>query len=202
MATVALFSTAYFPPVQYFKKLKNYSEILIEHHEHFEKQTYRNRCTIYGANGKLNLTIPLNYWKDKTKTKDITICNDENWQQLHRKSIESAYRKSPYFEFYEDEFAAFFSKNKFKFLIELNEAVLNKITALLKMNPEINFTSEYKKEYKNTHDFRTIISPKKKSQGKDFIPYQQTFENKHGFIPNLSILDLIFNQGPRAIDYF
>lgn len=194
--------TAYLPPIQYFSKFLLFDEILIEQYEHFPKQTYRNRCVIYGPNGSLNLSIPLYKRSERTLTKDIQISYDYNWQMLHWRSLESAYRSSPFFEFYEDGFKPFYKK-KYKYLIELNNELLFLMLKTLKLRNPINFTSEYKKEYGN--DFRSIISPKQDfSVDKQFLtkPYTQVFCNRHEFLPNLSIVDLLFNEGPRAIDYF
>lgn len=200
-----LLATAYLAPVQYYSKLYNHSSVLIEHYEHFQKQTYRNRCNIYGANGLLSLSIPLQKRGERTFTKDVKIAYDCNWQKLHWRSLQSAYRRSPFFEFYEDDFISFYENKKFDFLIDLNEALLDVTLQLLGKNIEFKNTSSYQKEYtENTDDFRTLISPKESyTTDSDFIlkPYLQVFENKHGFIPNLSIVDLLFNQGPSAVDF-
>ena len=199
-----LLPIAYLPPVQYYSKLTSYDSILVEQFEHFEKQTYRNRCYIYSPNGKLALTVPLTKRSERTITKDIRITNEYNWQKIHWRSLESAYRCSPFFEYYEDDFSIFYLEKKFDFLIDLNEVLAEKINALLKIKPNINKTQKYEKSYDATDDFRKIISPKKDiSLDKDFSPksYKQVFDNKYDFIPNLSIVDLLFNQGPSALDY-
>ena len=108
----ALLSTAYLPPIQYFSVLKKNKTVAIEHHEHFVKQTYRSRCHIYGANGMLKLSIPVMHSRERTIIKDIRISYNDNWQKLHWRSIESAYRCSPYFEYYESEFASYYSEKK------------------------------------------------------------------------------------------
>lgn len=199
-----LLATAYLPPVQYYSKLFSHSAALIEHYEHFSKQTYRNRCNIYGANGLLSLSIPLQKRGERTLTKDVKISYDDPWQKLHWRSLQSAYRRSPFFEFYEDDFAPFYENKKFDFLIDFNEALLHVTLQLLGKKTELKNTSLYQKEYADATDFRTIISPNK-SYTADiaFIlkPYMQVFENKYGFIPNLSIVDLLFNQGTSAIDF-
>ncbi len=156
--TTAILPSCYLPPIQYFSKLLKYDHVILEHFEHFPKQTYRNRCCIYGANGKLSLSIPLQQRTERTLIKDIKISYDSDWQKLHWRSIESSYRRSPYFEFYEDDFIPFYTEKQFHFLLDFNEAMMNKVNLLLKIKPEIHYTKEYKKEYEN--DFRTSISPK------------------------------------------
>lgn len=200
----ALLSTAYLPPVQYYCKLIGYDSILIEYFEHFEKQTYRNRCCIYGANGKLNMSIPLQKRGERVATKDIRISNDYNWQKIHWRSLESAYRCSPFFEFYEDDLAPLFLEKKYDFLVDMNEALVNRVNQLLKIKPEIKQTTTYERKYDGIGDFRSVISPKVDvSEDPDFVvkPYKQVFDNKYGFIPNLSVIDLLFNQGPSALEY-
>lgn len=193
----------YLGPVQYYSALKNSEKSIIELYEHFPKQTYRNRCEIYGANGKLRLSIPLTNRTERTITKDIKINNNDNWQKLHWRSIESAYRRSPFFEYYESDFIQFY-ETKFDFLVDFNLKIQEKILSLLKLSPTIEFTTEYLKNYTEHSDYRNIISPKKDTKGDNTFeikPYNQAFKAKFGFIPNLSIIDLLFNQGPKSLDY-
>ena len=198
-----LLPTSYLPPIQYFSKLISYSEISIELYEYFPKQTWRNRCNICGANGELSLIIPLQKGNEKILTKDIKISYDQQWQKLHWRSFEAAYRSSPFFEFYEDHFAPYYHDKKFEFLIDLNNELLTLILKLLKIKPTITYTKEYFKTPVDTDDLRTLISPKKElTEDKNFevLPYSQVFENRTGFIPNLSIVDLLFNQGPQSLN--
>jgi hypothetical protein len=197
-----LLSTAYLAPVQYYSKLLKYREVLIEIHENYPKQTYRNRCNIYGANGLLSLSIPVKKIQTKTKTKDIKIDYVTNWQKLHWKSIESAYRSSPFFEYYADEFLPFYT-NRTDFLIDYNTAIQKMIMDLIGFNTKIILTNDYiitaESEYE---DFREIINPKKKYNDNHFksIEYMQVFSNKSSFISNLSIIDLLFNAGPDTLE--
>jgi hypothetical protein len=201
MSRIAILPTAYLGPVQYYNKLNTYPSSIIDHHEHFVKQTYRSRCEIYSPNGLLTLSVPLDKGKKRRAVKDVKISYDYNWQTLHWRSLESCYRRSPFFEYYEDDFRPFYELKKYDFLIDLNEALQQKVLELLKLRPEYTFSSEYKSEYDEADDYRTIISPKE-SPEKDpgFEPkiYSQVFESRHGFIPNLSIVDLLFNEGSRA----
>jgi hypothetical protein len=209
-----LLSTAYFPPVEYFQKIVSSEKIFIEKHEHFIKQTYRNRCHILGANGVLALSVPLVNPHQKTPISEKRITYTEKWQHQHWRSIESSYRNSPYFIYYEDELKVFFEK-KYEFLFEYNTEILKTLLKLLKVKSEICFTENYKET--NIHpelvsrphemlkqvqhdeqDFRNSISPKVSNEEKSFKPYIQVFSDKYGFKPNLSILDLLFNKGPGA----
>jgi hypothetical protein len=197
-----LLSITYIGPVQYFTKFLLYDEIQLEIQENYTKQTYRNRCNIYGANGKLALTVPvLTGEKQKTLIKDLRIDYTKKWQKLHWKGIESAYRSSPFYEFYIDDFIPFYSK-KYAFLFDLNMEILMKILLILDLHPEIKYTSRFLiPGTGNITDMRDSIHPKKSYKSdRNFLPceYDQVFSGKHGFIANLSIIDLIFNAGPEA----
>jgi hypothetical protein len=201
MNETAILSTAYLGPIQYYQKLMNYPACIIDNHEHFIKQTYRSRCEIYSPNGVLTLSIPLEKRNKRQPVKDVRISYEYNWQTLHWRSLESSYRRSPFFEYYEDDLRPFYENKKFDFLIDLNESLQQEILALLKLKPNYRFSTEYKSEYDNADDFRNIISPKEsKDSDPSFSPkiYSQVFETRHGFLPNLSIVDVLFNQGSRA----
>jgi len=193
-------STAYFPPLQYMNKLAKGDTVYIEKFENYSKQSYRNRCEIYGANGRLTLSIPIEKQAtSKTKIKDVKIDYDENWQKIHFRAIESAYKNSPYFEHYFPEIEHFFSK-KYVFLWDLNQDILAVLLKILDINCEIKYTSDFENEYIGSSDFRFGIHPKQRMKKEDpffeSAKYYQVFEPKHGFLENLSILDLIFNEGP------
>jgi hypothetical protein len=193
-----LIPTTYFGNIEYFSKLLQADEIHIENHEHFIKQTYRNRCEIYGANGKLDLIVPIKRGRtERTIMNKAEIDYTSNWQKLHWRSIESGYRRSPYFEYYEDKFQPFFEK-KYDLLIDLNLEIIQFILKLLKENKNIQFTSEYEKSYPNIMDYRSSFEPKLREKFKH-DKYVQVFENKFGFYTNLSILDLLFNCGPEGV---
>lgn len=203
MNTTAILSSAYLAPIQYYSKLKNYSACIIEHHEHFPKQTYRSRCDVYSPNGILTLSIPLVKRNHRQTSKDIKISYEYDWQKLHWRSLESCYRRSPFFEYFEDDFLPFYTDKKFEFLIDLNEELNQEILNLLKLKPNYSFSKEYQKVYPNADDFRDIIPPKESlSLDTQFTPnpYMQVFEPRHGFLPNLSIVDLLFNEGSKALE--
>lgn len=198
-STSCLLSTAYLAPVQYYSKLATYTNAYIEHQEFFPKQTYRNRAVIYGANGALNLTIPIKDRSNRTLTKDAKIAYHLDWQKLHWRSLEAAYRSTPYFEYYQDDFYPFYTTARYTFLIDFNAALLEATGKLIKLKSKLEVTSSYIKDPVETADFRNLISPKS-DPAADYSftikPYPQLFDTKYGFIPNLSIVDLLFNQGP------
>jgi hypothetical protein len=194
-----LLSTAYFPPIIYFSQLVHASEIVIEKEENFPKQTYRNRCIILGANGPLNLSVPVRHVQPKIKTSDICISNSDNWQPIHYRAIESAYRKSPFFEYYIDDLKKFFIEKPGS-LLEFNTRILKTCLELINCRINVHFNKEFEKEEKD-FDFRYKITPKKDLTEYCFPEYYQVFAVKFGFIQNLSILDLIFNTGPESKDY-
>ncbi len=196
-----LLSTAYLGPIEYFAYLVDSDKIYIEKEEHYIKQTYRNRCKIYTANGIQALTIPvIKVNGNHTKIKDVQISNAEKWQMLHWRAITAAYSHSPYFLYYKDEFEPYFF-NQFKYLWDFNNQLLNTVLEILDIIAEIIYTDSYSDKVENgILNFRNEFSPKKESSIK-FTPYTQVFAEKFGFIPNLSILDLIFDQGPESLQY-
>jgi len=185
-----------FAPIVQFSIVSDTELYAIEAKEHFVKQSYRSRFQIFGANGVLNLVIPLKKWKNHTPIEKIEVSYDEDWQQLHWRSIESAYRASPFFEFYEEEIRPLvFSKEAQ--LLNRNLLIENAINKIIGIKATLEFTSIYEAQ---DPDWRTTINPKNKVE-MEYAPipkYLQVFEDKHGFIPNLSILDLLFNLGPES----
>ena len=164
-------------------------------HEHFVKQSIRNRCEIYGANGKLRLTIPKERkGSSKTIIKEIKISYKEDWQKLHWNAIKSAYNSSPFFEYYQDELEPFFKKKESN-LVDFNNKLQEVILELLQEDNCPDFTTSYhhKTEFSDLRNNDFILENSSK--------YNQVFMEKHGFIPNLSILDLLFNLGPESSDY-
>lgn len=198
----AILPLIYLPPIEYFHELSKHSDqIIIEQFEHFPKQTYRNRASIHSANGKLDLIVPvLKGEKVHTQIRDVKISYDFDWQRLHWLSLQTSYRSSAFFEFYENEFAPFYEK-RYDFLFDYNEGLFNLLLKLLKLDVKYTFSQTYEKSYSDLEDFRSTIHPKIPScyQTK---PYFQVFEDRNGFMPNLSIVDLLFNQGPKSVQYF
>lgn len=172
--------------------------LLIEKNDYYQKQTLRNRTHIHGANGKLLLSIPIRHL-GKTGHQyynEVEIENSFEWQKQHWKSIQSAYRSSPYFEFYEDDISIFYN-NKFSLLYVFNKAYFKLLLKLLGWNPEVHYTESYE-NLTNAKDIRSQIE-KKEVNNTLRLKYTQVFEGKNGFIPNLSILDLLFNEGPNTL---
>ena len=202
----ALLSSTYFGPIQWYQKLNRYDECLIERHESFIKQTYRNRMLIPTTNGPLSLTIPTNH-DISLSMKDIRISDHANWRHVHWNALLSAYGESPFFEYYQDDIRPFYEK-KYEFLFDFNMETTEKMIELLDIRPEISITSEYiqneeARAQSEVKDFRDAIRPKKPLPDAEFAPqrYYQVYEQKHGFQPNMSILDLLFNEGNEAIFY-
>jgi len=199
-----LLPVAYLPPVSWMAFAVHSESIVLEIHETYPKQTYRNRCNIATSSGILSLTVPVKRVNgNHTKTCDIQIDNSKNWQQLHWRSILTAYNKTPYFLFYRDVFEPIFFR-KYEQLTDLNRDLLNIIFKVMKISPiEVAYTNEYI-IYPDFYDLRNGIHPKTKSHQGIVLTlprYMQAFEENHGFIPDLSIIDLLFNLGPDALRY-
>ena len=205
----AILSSAYFAPVQWYQKLNRYENIVIEQHDNFIKQTYRNRCVIATTQGLQALTIPVerpsDVRLDKTQLKDICISDHGNWRHLHWKALLSAYGESPFFEYYADDIHPFFEK-KWKYLLDFNMEINQKMMELLDIEKSsLSLSNEYS-SYEgdsDTVDFREVIRPKHPGEDKEWQPkkYYQVYQQKFGFQPNLSILDLLFNEGNEAVYY-
>ena len=196
-----LLSTTYFGPIQWYQKLYRADEAWIEQHEHFVKQTYRSRCIIATTQGTQTLTVPVERdLLNSQSIKDIRISDHGNWRHLHWNALQSAYGESPFFEYYEDDLRPFFEK-RWTFLFDFNEAIREKLCELLDICPVVRFTEKYVSDHAS--DYREAINPKHPAPDPDFQPrrYYQVYEAKHGFLPNLSIVDLLFNMGSEAIFY-
>ena len=198
-----ILSCAYLPPIDYFRAIKNSKQWKVEQWENYQKQSYRSRCHIYSANGLLPLYIPIE--RDRGLSipiREIKIDNSKEWQIHHWRALVSAYRSSPFFDYYKDDLYIFYT-NKYEYLFEYNIALLSCILELIGFPEHIEFTLNYKVETELC-DYRNEIHPKKVSpfvsenkKGK----YHQVFAHKHGYISNLSIVDLLFNEGPQSYDY-
>ena len=191
----------YFPNIFSFKTIINSTNILFEVNDHYVKQTLRNRTSIHAANGKLNLSVPVKFSSTKKeKYKDIKICYDSNWKKIHLKSIESAYKNSPFYDFFEDYFINFYNKKE-KFLVDLNYSSIRLIFEILEKELNCNFTNEYLEKYVDLTDYRSLLTNKNFNEKVDFKNYTQVFQEKNGFIENLSSIDLIFNKGLDFEDF-
>ena len=212
----ALLSTTYFGPVQWYQKLCRAESVLIERWENFQKQTYRNRCVIATANGTQALTVPIERGGSQL-IKDIRISDHGNWRHLHWNALVSAYGESPFFEYYQDDIRPFFEK-RWVFLYEFNEEIRQTMCELIDIEPSVGHSEKYIAERTNgldglnsngahgqtgspLHDYREAINPKHPLPDLDFTPqrYYQVYGQRHGFLPNLSVLDLLFNMGPESV---
>ena len=197
--TVLLHPT-YFPSIAHFVAMIKAEIIVFEVYDNYQKQTYRNRTTIYGANGRLDLNVPVHYTqKNRQLYKDVSISNIDPWQDLHLKSLESAYSASPFFEFYIDDLKPLF-KMEVKHIMDFNFKCLEAIFECLQLPFEYVTTSHFEKEPKGIIDARPLANSRKEIE-QGFQSYAQVFDDKHGFLNNLSILDLLFNEGPNTTIY-
>lgn len=203
MQSPATFPLFYLPPVGYFSALNTCdSDFTIEKFEHFPKQTYRNRAKIASPNGSLDLYVPVvKGSKVHTVYKDVRISYDFKWQRLHWLSLQTSYRNSAYFEYYEEELSRFYTQ-KFEFLFDYNLEIFLWILQKIKKPIELSFTEEYIKNISPALDYRDKLSFKNVSLIDPAKPYFQVFEDRNGFIENLSVVDLLFSQGPQAKSFF
>ena len=194
-----LIHPTYFPSISHYIAMIKADSVTFEMEDNFQKQTNRNRMYIYSPNGIQLLNIPVKHAVEKhQKYKDVRIENDFGWQKNHFKSLEAAYRTSPFFEYFEDDFRPLFEK-KHEFLMDLNLEVFQLVNDSLGINIQPQKTTEFFHEVPDYNDFRHLVNGKKDTTQID--EYTQVFNEKHGFINNLSILDLLFNDGRYAVDY-
>lgn len=200
LMTSLLYPT-YFPNIAHFWAMVNWDVVYFEVSDNYQKQSYRNRTEIYAANGKLALTVPVSYsQKNRQLYKDVKIANEEQWQIQHLKSLQSAYSMSPFFEFYIDDLMPLFETH-FDYILDFNLKCFEIIVNALQLNITPKHTKTFvpiakEKQTTDKTDFRPLV--KRNFKTKSLQPYTQVFTEKHGFIPNLSILDLLFNEGPNA----
>lgn len=199
-----ILSSAYHAPIQYYTKFLFNTPVIIEQNDTYIKQSYRNRCVINTADGAMPLSVPVIFSaSERTKMKDVGISAHDNWQHSHWNAIVSAYNSSPFFEYYRDDYEKFYT-SKFDNLLHFNDELLRLTLSLLKIDiPEIRYSESYI-DYLSEEDldYREIIHPKKNRElDTKFFPreYYQIFDDKNGFIPNLSILDLLFNMGNESL---
>jgi hypothetical protein len=194
-----LIHPGYFPSISHFVAIAQSDLVTFEMDDNFQKQTNRNRMYIYSPNGIQLLNIPIKHSKvAHQKTKDVKLETAFDWQKQHFKSLEAAYRTSPFFEYFEDDIAPIFQK-KHTFLMDLNLETMSVVSKCLGLEFDYNETAEYFHEVTDKIDWRGLINGKKDTSV--FEPYTQVFVEKHGYLNNLSILDLLFNEGRYALDY-
>ena len=207
--TSVLLSSTYFGPIQWYQKLNRFDICYLESHDNYIKQTYRNRCNIAMTNGVQTLSIPVEKYDGlKCPMKDVRISDHANWRHLHWNALLSAYGESPFFEYYADDLLPFFVK-KWEFLFDFNLEIMMKICELLDIQPTLRQTSTYMNvderdaQMLDVMDMRDAIRPKHPLPDDSFQPrkYYQVYDHKHGFLPNLSILDLLMNEGNEAVLY-
>jgi hypothetical protein len=232
MSSVIYLSTAYLAPIPYYVHLARADEIRLEIYETYPKQTLRNRCLIATANGPQALTVPIEKPSHpNSPTRDIRISDHGNWRHAHWQALVSAYRMTPFFDYYADDFRPFYAERRHDYLLDYNEALRAMICDLLDLHPLILPTERYLSDVPN--DFRAVFSPRPSILSSAALPpdpaasssgllcptvvrpdlphrhpsvpvvrpYYQVFGHKHGFIPHLSIVDLLFNTGPESIFY-
>lgn len=198
MKTV-LMHPAYFPSIEQMAYLAQADKVIWEFEDNYQKQTYRNRMYVAHSNGKLLLNIPVQHKHgQRQKTKEVFAVEDFNWQKQHFKSLQTAYRTSPFFEFYEDDIQELFLQKETN-LIKHNLHIFKVISELIELEIESEMTTSYQ-EHPSEPDLRFLVDAKRES---DFHPvsYIQVLEENHGFLPNLSILDLLFNEGTNTLNY-
>ena len=198
---VIILPTTYLGPISYYKYLVN-SPVVIEQHAFYVKQTYTNRCEIATANGVENLTIPVEHGASKLAIKDVKISEHSNWQTLHWRAIETAYNSTPFFEYYKEDLRPFFEQ-EYTSLLEFNLQTQNTILDLLGFDSKVTLSDNYQEKYNSGEiDLREALHPKKKlvplGVHLEHQKYYQVFNNKFGFVPDLSIIDLLFNMGNEA----
>jgi hypothetical protein len=200
MAGKILVSTAYLPPVTYFSLIAGAGEVFVEREESYLKQSFRNRCYILSTHGPQHLTIPVYRGSQhKTPVRDISIDYSKRWQQVHLGALTSSYKASPFFEFYFENIENIILKNH-KFLLDLNLELIEALLKMLNINIAISYTSVFEPANNSDYDFRYTISPKMESTVK-VKEYFQVFNTFKGFVPYLSVIDLIFNMGTDSINY-
>lgn len=200
MTTQAILSSNYFPCIAYFGILLKHESILLDIGEHYVKQSYRNRAIIYTSNGGLALSVPV-IRRNKTAVKDVLLDSRTDWKKNHWRAISSAYNSSPFFEFYEHDLKNVFFED-YENLVELNYALIRHLCSEIGINKKLNTSESFIEANEISTDYRHVLDAKNPTNGSNhFERYIQIFENKHGFIRNLSILDLLFHEGPETLNY-
>lgn len=207
MTQSVLLSTAYLAPIPYYACMMHAPQLFVEQHEHYHKQTYRNRCRIVAANGVMDLSIPVITYNNQDIRK-VEIDYSKPWQRQHWLSLEAAYRSTPFFEYYQDDLKPFYQQQDIRFLFDFNAHLQQVICDLIDLHPQIHLTQDFVAPgaaisiETDFLDLRDAIHPKKN------LPevlrycsqkYTQVFEQQLGFVADMSIVDLLFNMGPESI---
>jgi len=202
MKTAVLLPTTYLGPVSYYRRLAAYDHVELELWEHYVKQTLRNRCLIQTEAGIQALTVPVErHMPPGTPIKDIRLSDHGRWRHLHWQALTTAYERSPYFEYLADDLHAVYEQ-QYTYLIDFNEALRHVVCDLIGLHPDIQPTSSYIAR-PEADDCRDLYDPHARTRDSYIYsrPYFQIFADRHGFMPDLSIVDLLFNQGPESILY-
>jgi hypothetical protein len=198
----ALLSTAYLGPVRYFSKFILHKSVCIEAHENYSKQSFRNRCTILSANGPFSLSIPVKYSNNpKSSIQEVLLDYATPWNKIHWQAIISAYRNSPFFEYFVDDLQPYYTR-RFSLLFDYNRELTGLLLRMMGLEPIIQLTTGWEPAPDGMMDYRDSIHPKRSRNAEDIHygngVYLQVFHSKFGFVPDLSIIDLLFNTGPEA----
>jgi len=204
MQKTKLLPLSYLGPIHLFAHVVNADKVMIEQQANYQRKTYSNRCSITGANGPLSIAVPVvNVKNKKTIIKDTRISYETRWQKQHWRSIVSAYNSSPFFEYYADDFAPFYEKN-FKYLVDFNQGLFHTLIDELELELDVELTTDFcKTEDAVFDDLRKVIHPKAtvdNDENYQTVEYRQVFSEKYPFIPNLSVIDLLFSKGPETYD--
>lgn len=189
-----VFPSTYLGPIPLYAAMLQVDDVQVEQYDNYVKQTFRNRCVISGPNGTQTLTIPVEKGNHhKCQMRDLRISDHGNWRHLHWNALESSYGKSPFFEFYADDFRPFYTEGRWQFLLDFNEELMQLVFELLDVDVIFSRTQQYADS-----DLQRWVEPGTLRQ-QPFQPYYQVFAQRHGFLPHLSIIDLLFNMGPESI---
>lgn len=195
--SVALLYLPCLPSVSWLMDFASHERIVIENEENFIKATFRNRYEIAGPNGRILLTVPVEGGREKRqKYKEVRICYRMNWQKIHWQSIRSAYGRAPFFEYYSDKFEAIYQK-QYDSLFNFNMLLLEQVLGMLRISKDVGMTTSFERMPADVIDLRTLDDRPERNLPR----YYQVFEERNGFISNLSIMDLLFHLGPGAKNY-
>lgn len=198
-ADTCIMPLSYLAPVEFYQIMLKYKNVVFDIYEHFHKQYYFNRCEIYGANGKLKLSVPVKKNYERIALKDASVSYDQNWRTIHWRSIQAAYRRSPFFEYFENDIAPMYLEYEPGKLIDWNLKLFELVNKLSGITISFSFTETYQKAYENADDYRGLyLSGSNAIPGLNEIKYQQVFQERYGFIKSLSIMDLLFCEGHHA----